>query len=161
MRKKIVPILLILLIFVSSFAYAEELMQMYVLCNPNDYVNARYSASTKSSVEGRLECGDIIETDGEVKKDKQGRMWVHIVNPSFESDSWVCNMYLQDTEVVVRQCTGYVVGNGKTALRRSPKGKRIKWVTFGTELTILAMSDEWALTTQGYIMRDYLEVFYD
>ena len=85
----------------------------------------------------------------------------HSVIYGFESgEAWVCAMYLQDTPVQVESCNGYVVSRGRTALRRSPNGKRIKWLNNGDELDILAMSEEWVLTTRGYVRREYLDVTY-
>ena len=157
--KRIVPVLVAVVMLIGS-AFAETgSQQMYVLCRPDDYVNARYSPSTKSDVMGRLCCGETVSTDGETKIDKQGRKWIKIYG--FESgEAWVCAMYLQHTPITVEQCTGYVVAKGRTALRRSPNGKRIKWLENGDEISILAMSDEWALTTRGYVKRECLDVNY-
>lgn len=162
MRRKIVPILLIVLVLFVSVVNAEgtETYVLYVLCRPTDYVNARYAPSTKSDVMGRLECGDEVETDGVVKRDKQGRSWTHIVNPGFESgESWVCSMYLQETPITIGLCYGYVSENGRTALRRSPYGKRIKWLSNGDEIIIYAMSEEWVLSKRGYVGREFLDIF--
>ena len=153
--KKIVAIVFALLILVST-AYADT---MYVLCKPGDYVNARMTPSTKGQVMGRLECGDEVETDRVTKKDKKGRTWVQIYG--FEAGTaWVCAMYLQETPIEKEKCYGYVVAYGRTALRRSPNGKRIKWLNNGDELDILAMSEEWVLTTMGYVRREYLDICY-
>ena len=162
--RKLVPILLVLMLFLcilrtEALADSES---KYVLCKPNDYVNVREHPSTKSNKAGYLECGDRITTDGVTKKDTQGRLWTHITSPSFESaDAWVCSMYLQDSQIEIEKCTGYVVAKGRTAIRRAPGGKCIKWVKNGAEFSILAMSSEWALTTVGYVRRDLLDIFYD
>ena len=156
--KRIVPILLIILCVVTT-AQADI---MYVLCRPDDHVNMRFSASTKSEIVGYLDCGDEVETDGVVKKDNKGRKWIHIVSPCVESgDSWVCSMYLQESRVTIQKCSAYVIAKGRTALRRSPNGKRIKWLENGDEVSIIAMSNEWALTSKGYVKMDYLEGFYE
>lgn len=161
--KKLVPLFLIVLIVLTTcVTMADELITMYVLCKPNDYVNARYLPSRDSEVAGRLDCGDDVMTDGETKRDKQGRKWTHIVYPAFEvGDSWICSMYLQKTPITIEQCIGYVISKGRTALRRSPNGKRTKWLRNGDEVKILAMSEEWALTTRGYVKREFLDVCYE
>ena len=155
--KKFVPILLVLLILLGT-ANADGI-RMYVLCKPGDYVNVRENPSTKSAVAGYLECGYEVETDGKTKKDNQGREWTHLTEPMLEcSDVWVCSMYLQDTKVTIQELTGKIHSKGRTAVRRSPGGKIIKWLRNGDDVSILAMSGEWALTTRGYVRSEYIEV---
>ena len=161
--KKLVPILLVLILTLvygcAEIIEEDEGYTMYVLCRPGDFVNVREHPTTRAFKAGYLECGDSIITDGIVRKDNQGRQWTHITRPWFESaDAWVCSMYLQDTQINMDECTGYVVSNGRTAVRRAPGGKCVKWVKNGTKVAILAMSEEWALTTNGYINMDYLEI---
>ena len=159
--RRLVPILIALMLVFCCTSYADEtdgeVFQMYVLCKPNDYVNARYRPSTKSEVMGRLDCGDAVDTCGETKKDNQGRTWVKIFG--FEAnEAWVCKSYLQESPVVVCECTGYVERNGRVALRKLPNGKRIKWLKNGEEVNIIAMSDEWVLTEKGYVKREMLYI---
>lgn len=155
MRKVITTIAFLVTLALSMSAVGET-----ILCKPTDSVNARISPSTKSHVEGRYECGDEIETDGVVKTDKQGRKWIHVIDAPFESgEVWVCSMYVQDSPVTVEKCHAYVCANGRTALRRSPNGKRTKWLSNGTSLTVLAYSDEWALTTIGYVSMSCIEFY--
>jgi len=156
MKKKLVPIIfaLVFLLFIGV-ANADK---MYAFCRPDDYVVVRSLPSTKGELIGILDCGDYVETDGETKKDNKGRTWIKVYG--FEGESWVCAMYLQDSPIEICKCYGYVTAMGKTALRRSPNGKCIKWLKNGTEVVILAMSDEWVLTTRGYIKREFLDVTY-
>lgn len=156
--KRIVSVLVTLVVAFSLFVGVANADRMYVLCRPNDYVNVRSLPSTKSQAMGILDCGDYVETDGVSRKDKQGRKWIQVYG--FEGEAWICAMYLQESPVEIEKCTCYIVGKGKTALRRSPNGKRIKWLKNGTELTVLAMSDEWVLTTVGYVKREYVDVTY-
>ena len=152
--RKLIAVIVMLLIMVTT-ASGES-----ILCKPNDSVNARRSPSTKANVEGRFECGDVIETDGKVEIDNRGRKWIHVIDGTFEtSDVWVCAMYVQDSTVTVEKRLAYVSANGRTALRRSPDGKRIKWLENGKELTVLAYSDEWALTTIGYVSMACLDFY--
>ena len=153
MRKLITTILI--LIMIASTAVGET-----IFCKPNDTVNVRARATTRSSVEGFLECGDEIETDGKTAKDKQGRTWVHIVNTHLEiGDAWVCGMYVSDSPVTIENTYAYVSAKGRTALRRSPNGERIKWLKNGEELEIIAYSEEWALTTRGYVSLDCIDFY--
>ena len=154
MRKLLIATFLVLLIMVGT-ATGET-----ILCKPNDNVNARRSPSTSAVIEGRFECGDEIETDGKVQTDNRGRKWVHVIGCKFEvSDVWVCASYVQDSDVTVETCNAYVSAKGRTALRKVPNGKRIKWLDNGKELTVLAYSDEWALTTIGYVSMECLDFY--
>lgn len=150
--KRIAMIVIIMLV-VSAYAFADD---MYILCRPDDYVNVRAFPSTNAETVGQLDCGDHVETDGTTRRDRKGRTWFKVLN--FEGDAWVCSMYLQETPVVVATVQGYVSARGRTAVRRSPGGKRIKWLRCGDEITIYAMSDEWALTTKGYIMTEMIDI---
>ena len=156
--KRIVPLFLTLVIVFLLFIGVANADRMYVLCRPDDYVHVRNLPSTKGELVGILDCGDWVETDMETKKDNKGRLWIHVYG--FEGDAWVCAMYLQNTPIEIGKCYGCISALGKTALRRSPNGKCIKWLKNGTEVTILAMSDEWVLTTRGYIKRECLDVSY-
>ena len=65
MKRFVLVLLTLILLF--SVACADEFM--YVLCKPDDYVNARFMPSTKSQAVGRLECGDEVELVGETQRD--------------------------------------------------------------------------------------------
>ena len=147
---------LLLLLLVCASAFADT---MYVFCRPKDYVRVRESPTTSTEVVGYLDCGDPVETTGEMRKDKQGRKWLRIAG--LENGGWVCAMYLSDSPVTITDgYAGYVVSNGRTALRRSPNGKRIKWLNNGAEFRVYAMTDEWVLCKGGYIKRECVEVYY-
>ena len=156
--KRLVPLFLAIVLAFSLFFGFANADYMYVLCRPNDYVNVRSLPTTKGDLAGILDCGDCVETTGVTKKDKNGRTWYEVCG--FEGEAWVCAMYLQNSKIEIGKCTGYVASLGRTALRRSPNGKRIKWLKNGAEVTILAMSEEWALTTGGYVKRECLDVTY-
>ena len=158
MRKYII-LLLIAFILIPTIACGEE---MFVICKPDDYVNVRMSPYSNSAVVGRFECGDSFETDGKTKTDKKGRKWLHIINASLESsEAWICNSYVQSTQVTVERAKATVVAKGRTAVRKAPNGKVRKWVKNGSILKVLAYSDEWALTTNGYISLSCIEVWYE
>ena len=157
--RRFLAILLAVLIVLMSFATAENL---YVLCNPKDYVNVRMTPSTNGIVVGRFDCGDEFETDGEVKRDKKGRLWVHVVNAHLEStDAWLMKFYAQETPITIETATATIVSNARTAVRVNPNGRRRKWAKNGDDFKVLAYSEEWVLTTAGYIAYDCVEVWYE
>ena len=152
MRKAMVTAIMVIMLFCT--AYADN---VYILCRPDDYVNIRMFPSTNSEAIGQLDCGDSIETDGVTRKDKKGRTWVHVCG--LEGGGWVCSRYVQETPVNIVSYDGYVSANGRTAVRRSPNGKVVKWLHNGDDVCIIAMSDEWALTKSGYIKKELLDVY--
>lgn len=156
--RRLPPLILATVLVFGIFIGSATADRMYVLCRPKDYVNVREFPSTKGGSVGILDCGDWVETDGITKRDKQGRKWILVYG--FEGEAWVCAMYLQSTPVEIEKCVGLVSAKGKTALRRSPNGKIIKWLKNGSEVSILAMSDDWCLTVGGYIKRECLDVSY-
>ena len=158
--KRIVPILIIVLVVISSVsAFADE---CYILCNPSDYINIRMTPSSNGVVVGRFDCGDSFETDWKTRKDKKGKTWVHVINMHLEStDAWVCKNFVQETPVVIGTDYITVDKNGRTAVRKYPNGKVRKWVENGDELRMLARSDEWAFTTYGYIRLDCVEGYHE
>lgn len=156
--RRIVPVLIAVAMLLAGGAAAEkELTTCSVLCNPGDIVNIRERPSKHSEVVGRFECGYTFETDGETRKDSQGRRWVHMVNARLEVDeAWIIETYVAYSEVDVARVTAVVDSRGRVALRQSPGGKRIKWLKNGTQVNVLACSDEWCVTDQGYISVDCL-----
>lgn len=151
--KKIVPVLLMIVMLFTG-AMAETCA---ILCSPGDEVNIREKPTTRSEVVGRFGCGYTFETDGETRKDKQGRRWVHMVNPHLEvEEAWVIDTYVAYSDVEIQSVTAVVDAKGRVALRKSPGGNRIKWLKNGQQVNVLAYSDEWCVTDQGYISVDCL-----
>jgi hypothetical protein len=152
----IIGIIWYVIYFLQSMAFAEEeqCTEMFVICQPNDYVNARYGASRKSMCVGRLECGDRVVTDG---KKKNG--FLHIVGAGFETDeAWVHAGYLayDPPEWVGRTAT--VISRSTLMARRFIGGKVRKKLYTGDELTVYWKTDEWCVTSQGFVMTRYLEL---
>ena len=154
--KRIVQIVIVCILLVG-IAFADSI---YVLCSPEDMLNVRVNPSIRSEAIGGLYCGDSVETDGKIRKDKWGNKWIHIINIPCEVDeAWISTTYIQDTPVVVNEAIAVVTARGRrTAIRRSPNGKVIKWAKRGDELVVVAYSQEWVLTTKGYIKADCVEI---
>ena len=150
--RKLVPIILVALILFMSVASAE-----YVFCKPDAYVNIRVKPSGEAVQ--WVDCGTWVSTDCTEKK-SNGKIWVHVVDlPSEDSEGWVCKDFLSETPVHVETRTAYAVANGRLAIRKSPntKSKVVAWLDNGAKCTVVADNGEWAITTQGYVMYDYLE----
>ena len=147
--RKFVPILLAM-IMIISFASAE-----YVFCTPNTYVNVRMSPSGEAV--GWIECGTWVTTDGQTTK-YNGKTWAHVCDLCAEdAEGWVCSDFLTDSNINMEKRTAYSVAIGKLAIRKSPNGKVKDWLYNGDKCVVLADNGEWAITTRGYVMMDYLE----
>ena len=137
-------------------SYADGICDAYIICQPGEnYVNARTSPSTrKDNIIGRYDCGDKIYVDG---KTKNGFM--HCVNASLEQDEcWVYLGYIVfDKPEWMDGAIAYAVSNGKLAIRRNIGGEVIRWVDNGTALQVLWRSEDWCVTTSGFVMTEYLE----
>lgn len=148
MMKKLV-VLLVFVVLLFGCACAED--NVWALCK--SYVNLRANPSIKSQVVGYLDCGDGAETDWVVKNG-----WLHIIYPTVEcGDSWVKLSYMVESKPDEVEKSLTVISNGRVALRKTVDGKRRAWVKHGDVLKVLWISDEWALTTKGYIKTEYLE----
>ena len=150
-------LMIIMLVSIAIMSIADDEYQVYAFCNPKDRVNARMNPSKKSQIVGTYECGEIIYTDGVIKKDNRGGKWLHIWCGFEVGEAWISKKYVSESEITVGACIATVVKH-KTALRRAPGGKRIKQLKVGTELQVLCFTDDWILTKQGYIKADCVEI---
>jgi len=45
--------------------------------------------------------------------------------------------------------------------RRNIRGKRTAWLAVCSEVRVYARSEEWAVTSRGFVRMEYLEVWYE
>ena len=148
-------IALILLAVAMTSAAEPETKTLYVICKPDSFVNVRAKPTKTASILGYRECGDAVETDGTRKGS-----YIHCINLSLEADDgWIHAGYLvEDPPSILEEETRYRnCSNGRVALRNYVDGKRRSWAKSGANLTVLVMSDDWSLTTRGFIKTEYLE----
>lgn len=128
---------------------------VYILCQPDSFVNVREFPKKTGNVCGRLELGQEVETDG-VKKNG----YLHIIGTGFEGiDTWVHAGFVTFYPVSVLTMQTEIVSKGRVACRRSIKGTRRKWLKNGTKTVIFAFADDWAITNQGFIQTRFLGGF--
>ena len=131
----------------SAAAYAET---VYILCQPDSFVNVRVFPKRGADVAGRLELGDTVETDGTTRN---GFLRVY----GFEAgEAWVNTGLVSWEPVTVGTVEARGESNGRVACRRSINGTRRKWLYNGAEVTIYASSDGWSITNRGFIQTRYL-----
>ena len=131
---------------------AEEVYAKgWILCK--NYVIIRTTPSRNATPAGQLDPGDEIEIDGETDSG-----FAHIVSPC---DGWVWAGNITFAKVEKVNDIMVVVARKQVACRRWIDGPQIsgrEWAQNGTEVKVFYMSDEWAVTSRGYIQSEWLEV---
>ena len=153
--RKMISILLLLLA-ICQFAGAEE--TRFILCNPKleNHVAIRRSPRKGAEETGRLDCGDPIITDGKVKNG-----YLHILGMTEDGEGWVHTGYVVNDKPVIDRCMATVAARGRVMARRFIGGKRTEWLAVCSDVRVLAMSAEWAVTNRGYVRTEFLEVWHD
>ena len=146
--KRFLIIFLCLLMAVSA-ALSDT---VYVLCQPDSFVYVREFPKKGAQMAGYAELGDALETDG-VKRN--GYLLVY----GFEGDAWINAGFVTEYPVTIFTMKTQINSKGRVACRRSINGTRRKWLKDGTEVTIYAFADDWAITNHGFIQTQYLGVF--
>lgn len=148
----------IVVLAVISFAFDVSMSedadgtQVWVLCNPNSYVSIRSGPGRKYTAIGGATCGSDMMTDG---IDKKG--FLHVYDLAAEDEEgWISTRYIVYSEPEEVHYRMQIVADGRVALRKWVGGKIIGWLYSGDTVTVLCMCDEWAITTRGYVMSDYL-----
>ena len=109
--------------------------------------------SRKATEVGQLDPGDEVEIDGRTKDG-----FAHIVSP-IDGWVWAGNIVFSKPEKVER--SAFVTANKRLAARRWGDGPQVDekpWLICGSEVTVYWMSDEWAVTSRGYLKSEFLEV---
>lgn len=132
----------------------KDLVEKFVFCQPDSYVNIRASASKHGIEEGRLYLGDNVFVD------RTHGQWSHCVGLACEAgEGWIKSEFLGEMEPEVFT-TGMKMRTTKGAVnaRVSVGGKVRKKLGKGATVTVWASADDWSVTNQGMIMTDLLEV---
>ena len=156
MMKRIIALVIVLTASMTCFTAFSESSDKYIICNPESYVLVRKSPKNTAEATGRLDCGDTIQTDG---KQKDG--FLHILGVTEYGEGWVYQGYIVDDEPMIEKCKGTVAANGRVAARKCIDSKQYNWVNMATDLTVFVRSDEWAVTSKGFIKTKYLEIWYE
>ncbi len=140
--------------FLSVGMAEEDLVQAWVLCQPDSWINIRGSASKDGSYEGMLISGDEIWTDG---RSRNG--YIHCENMTIEAGAgWVYEGYVVYSEPVAIDGYCRIISKGRVACRRTIDGTRRKWLKDGDMIFVYSASDEWALTDVGFVQCSYIDL---
>lgn len=155
---KVITVIIILLIVSACYLAGAEEKTMFVLCDPKPENRLCVRRFPKKGAEetGYLTCGDKILTDG---KTRNG--FVHILGVTEDGEGWVHKGYLVEDKPVIEECRASIAANGRVKARRYIGGSKASWLDVLTEVTVYALSEEWAVTSRGYIRTEFLEVWYE
>lgn len=149
MKRLIAAILLLCVLFSTAAAETDA----WIICKASSYVNARALPKKQSDAVGRLELGDRITLTG---KEKNG--YAQAYGFTFEAaEWWVFKGYLVYDEPRAADGLYHSNANGRTALRRWVNGPRRAWAKKDTAFRVYAISNEWTLTSKGFIRTEYIE----
>lgn len=136
-------------------ALAEEtLTEAWVLCQPDSYINIRARANSRSEKAGYLLSGDRIWIDG-----KTADGFAHCDRMTNEAgEGWVYAGYIvfEEPKEINRRCR--IQANGRVAARRTIDGERRTWLINGSEITVYQTAGEWAVTDEGFIKTEYIDL---
>ena len=150
--KKLILLLAACLLFTCS--YAES---VWILCQPDSFVNLRPFANKSCEPEARMECSTKLETDN---KTKNG--YLYVTDTSSESGcGWVHKGYVVYSEPIRVMRNVNVFAKGRIACRRTINGTRRCWIHDGDVVMAYFISKEWAVTNKGFIQTRYLGVDYE
>ena len=147
-------VLAMMLLFDTTGEAEEETMECYVVCQPNDYVNARMKPSRRSTSLGRFDTGDRLYTDG---IEKNG--FLHIVDAGLEMDeAWIYSGYIVFDRPEWMNRAAVVTCKGRLAARKNVDGKIRKWLKTGSKVRVFWWASEWTVTNVGFVKSEYLEM---
>ena len=136
---------------INSVGRADVITEeVWVLCEPDGLVNIRSRAGGRVVADAR--CGDVMWTDN---KSRNG--FLHVTELNAEVDEgWISGRYIvyDQPHEVNEQRT--VTGDGRVACRKWIGGKIIRWAMPGDTVTVYWASQEWAVTSSGYIRTAFL-----
>ena len=144
-----------IMLTLEEVGLAEGTESVWVLCDPDSYVCIREAPRKSSFAVGGATCGSRLETDG---KTKAG--YLHLVNvPAEDCEGWISAQFIVYDEPYPMDRTATVVSNGKLAVRKGIGGKVKKWLKpMEDSVRIRWWSEEWCLTTVGYVQTEFLEL---
>lgn len=155
MRKVLAITILFAVISAVSGALCEDGWG-FILCNPKTPVNVRTGPKSSSTASGWLDFGDRVETDG-----KRRNGYLHVLGVTEAGEGWVHAGYVVEDPPREVNALAYIAATGRVRAYNRIGGRRVAWLSVGAEVRVLAVSDEWAVTTRGYVMTKYLEGFYE
>ena len=137
----------------NSIGFAEDLWEVYVVCQPGDYVNVRENPSRKSEAVGYADGGDSVLIDG---AEKNGYLRCYYIGEM--GIGWIHKGYVVYDQPERVSITAKVNSKARVAARQYVNGKRRAWLKKNDEVKVYWLSDEWCVTNKGFVKTKYLDV---
>jgi hypothetical protein len=160
-REKIVAFIA-LVVFVAIIGFVigrsagEGTATCWILCKPGAQVNIRARADKDSRCVGFLEAGDDFRTDGLTKNG-----FVHALGVGDAGEGWIYLGFVVTDQPEAVFETYVCVAKKRAACRRWCGGPQISgktgWIYNGSNVQVFLRSDEWCVTSRGYIQTAWLE----
>ncbi|MBR6982175.1 MAG: hypothetical protein IKH75_01355 [Ruminococcus sp.] len=132
--------------------YEEEgYVKVWVLCQPDSYVNVREFAKKGSSEVAMGESGDWFWSD---LKTKNG--FIHVFGWFEAGEGWINKGYVVFDEPEEVNCCHRIDSNGRVACRRTIGGNRRCWAYCDDIVMVYWKADEWAVTNRGFIKTEFI-----
>ena len=147
--------LIFILVFVLLFSVASaETFECWVLCQPDSCVNIRERPKKSSPAFGEAECCDKFYTDGKIING-----CLHLFDFAGESDeAWIAKAYIvYDEPYKPKFEERQIISPSRVAARRTIGGKRRTWLHEGDLIKVYAISDEWCVTSQGFVKTEFID----
>lgn len=155
--KRLIAFLLLIAGLQGCFSALADDYKVFILCNPKTPVIVRESPKRGSQETGRLDFGDDVWTDG-----KKRNGYLHVIGITEAGGGWLfAGNTIQDQPEELTGARAHVSATGRVMSYRWVNGKKNGWVEVGTQVTVYAISDEWAVTSKGYIRTKYLDIWYE
>lgn len=149
MKRLMSFILCIAILLISTVSVADT---VWVLCQPDSYVNIRIRPSGRSRQEGYALCGESFETDCRMQDG-----FIHIYASIEAGEGWISLGYIVWDEPHAVNAQYYICSPYRVAVRKTIGGERRKWTHALDEFQVYWMSSEWAVTNKGFVKTEYLE----
>lgn len=134
----------------AALAEEEELEKVWVLCQPDSFVNIRETPGKRGTAVGYAQCGDMFRTDG---RKKNG--FLHVYASVETGEGWISTGYIVWNEPRPVFEIRHIESNGRVNARKTVGGKRRCWLKDGSEIRVYWMGD-WAVTNKGFVKTDYI-----
>lgn len=152
--KRFISLLFVLVCVCSCSLADNEYIECWVFCQPDSTVNIREYPRKSSFAFGELECCDSVYTDGKIVNG-----YLHLVDLAAEStEGWISNNYIvYDKPYKPMFTKRTIITETRVAARRTMNGKIKSWLYGGDTLNVYVISDEWCVTSRGYIKTDFID----
>lgn len=137
----------------NSVGFAEDLWEVYVVCQPGDYVNVREKPSRKSEAVGYADAGDSVLIDG---AEKNGYLRCYYIGEM--GIGWIHKGYVVYDKPERVSITAKVNCKFRVRARQYISGKRRAWLKNQDEVNVYWLSDDWCVTNKGFVKTKYLEM---